>query len=195
MFEWTANNIAGALVAQTFNRDVVAICPNCIWTGYECDLLIVRRDLRLIDIEIKISRADLKKDASKDKWWKHYTYHGPGKGTDYHKPPLPRAWPAKVWKHYYALPAAIWNDSLLEFLPSQNSGIILMHEGDHNGPWMQVKRPAKVCKEAGKISAEQAIDIARLVNLRYWKVCDQLAAAKKKVEHAGRLEDIIINNQ
>ena len=89
------------------------LVDNCNWTGNECDVLGVTTDLRIIDVEVKISRADLKADARKDKWWRSLTWdEATAKGYDTsnwnpwaHREP--RDWPRKVWKHYYALPAAI----------------------------------------------------------------------------------------
>lgn len=66
---WSEHAIARALVRQTFNRKYLVVVPNCNWTGHECDLLVVTENLRIIDVEIKISRADLKADAKKEKWW------------------------------------------------------------------------------------------------------------------------------
>lgn len=62
--KWTEKTIARALAQQTFNRKYLVVVPNCNWTGYEADILAVTENLRLIDVEIKISRADLKADAS-----------------------------------------------------------------------------------------------------------------------------------
>jgi len=71
---WTEQSIARAIALQTLDRKCVVLVDNCSWTGHECDVLGVTRDLRIIDVEVKISRADLKADARKDKWWKYLTY-------------------------------------------------------------------------------------------------------------------------
>lgn len=54
---WNANLIAGALARQFFQRKHLVVVPQCNWTGHECDLLVVTTDLRVIDVEIKVSRA------------------------------------------------------------------------------------------------------------------------------------------
>ncbi|EQD46835.1 hypothetical protein B2A_08707, partial [mine drainage metagenome] len=69
---WSEQRIAAALARQIFIDDSVVVVPNCNWTGHECDLLIVTRRLRVIDVEIKISRADLRVDACKDKWYHNW---------------------------------------------------------------------------------------------------------------------------
>lgn len=66
---WNEGMIARAISLQTLNRRCVLLVDRCNWTGNECDVLAVTVDLRVIDVEIKISRADLKADAAKDKWW------------------------------------------------------------------------------------------------------------------------------
>jgi hypothetical protein len=66
---WSERLIARAIALQTFKRRYLMAVPNCNWTGHECDLLVVTDNLRIIDVEVKISRADLKADAKKEKWW------------------------------------------------------------------------------------------------------------------------------
>src|SRR5665647_1791262 len=97
---WNEGNIARAISLQTLGRKCVVLVDNCNWTGHECDVLGVTTDLRIIDVEVKISRADLKADAKKDKWWQRFGYHW----DDREKPATPLTHPRKVWKHYYALP-------------------------------------------------------------------------------------------
>lgn len=161
--KWTESAVAHALVHQVFDRQYLAVVPRCNWTGNECDLLVVTDNLRLIDVEIKCSRDDLKADAKKSKWWYHLGWRAKG-------PQRRRLWPAKVWKHYYALPADIWDDSLYAVLGSEASGVLLLTESKHtrSGYKVDVRRRAKPCREAEPIGAQAAIDIARLASLRMW---------------------------
>lgn len=178
--KWTEKNIAGALATHTnaFSRKYLCVIPNCSWTGNECDLLVVTENLRIIDVEIKISRSDLKADAKKYKWQHGFDpeldggYGNWGKHT-----PRKREWPNKVWKHYYAMPLEIWDDKLFESMPSTNSGVILMHQ-QHGKIYPMVKRIAKPCRDAEQISAANAIDIARLASLRMWDAYQKLEAAQ-----------------
>lgn len=172
--KWSANHIQRALGTQIFNRGSLLVMPNTWWTGAEIDLLVVTMNRRVIDCEIKISRADLKADAKKTKWyhawdWKSDQKWYPGaKGK-------PREWPAKVWKHYYVLPQDIWTDSLLESI-NPNSGVLLLDEWITRegridlGLRVNVARNAKADRNADKISAEDALDIARLSNMRMWSM-------------------------
>jgi len=61
-----AHAIARAIALQTLARRCVVLVDNCNWTGHECDVLGVTTDLRIIDVEIKISRADFRADAAKE---------------------------------------------------------------------------------------------------------------------------------
>ena len=171
--KWSENTIARALARQFFERKHLVLVPNCSWTGHECDLLVVTRDLRIIDVEVKISRADLKADAKKDKWWRRAdAFFRAGLPA----PDLPRQHPPKVWKHYYALPAEIWKPELLGCLPSQNSGVLLLAEQKCATAPLVVRcaRIARPDRAADRISAGDAIDIARLASLRMWDAFSRL---------------------
>ena len=159
---WTEQNIARAIARQTLKNKCVVLLENCNWTGHECDVLGVTLNLRIIDIEVKISRADLKADAKKDKWWQR----------DMHPP--------KVWKHYYAMPADIWKPDLLECLPSAASGVLLMRWQADGVAVASVERHAKPAKDATRLKLEEVMDIARLANLRMWE-------SYKKLESLERL--------
>lgn len=168
---WSETSIARALALQTFNKKNLVVVPNCLWTGYECDLLVVTPDLRIIDVEVKISRADLKADAKKDKWWHRGFGNWDSTGCRWETPlPTAHQWPPKIWKHYYAMPAEIWKPELLENI-NVNSGILLLKEQVGGGAdiVVRVERQAKPNRAAGKISPAEAIDIARLASLRMWE--------------------------
>lgn len=156
-----------AMLHQTFQRKAVIIVPECSWTGSECDLLVVHDSLRIIDVEIKVSRADFKRDAAKDKWWRRVSWSM--------GPPQHLEWPRRVWKHYFAMPADVWKPELTEFLPSAASGVILVRD---RGSFMhaEVERRATPNKDAEPISPKACVDLARLAGLRMW---DALATAQK----------------
>lgn len=170
---WTESVIAGAISRQTLARKCVVLVDNCNWTGHECDVLAVTMNLRIIDVEVKISRADLKADAKKDKWWHRIGW------SSHHGPDAPRLHPRKVWKHYYALPAEIWRPELLASLPSPASGVILMREQGNTGTPVvaEVVRRATPARDAYRLNPEEVMDIARLANLRMWDAYKRLEAA------------------
>lgn len=180
---WSERTIAAALARQTFKRKYLVVVPNCNWTGHECDLLVVTENLRIIDVEIKISRADLKADAKKDKWWRRFgSVYDPERHQYVERPKQPLQHPQRVWKHYFAMPAEIWDDSLLEFLPSPASGVILLRDGS----WPQtelmatVARRATPSRQADRISHEQAVNIARLASLRMWDAYDAVERERRE---------------
>lgn len=174
---WSEHSIVRAIALQTLSRKCVVLVDNCSWTGHECDVLGVTHDLRIIDVEVKISRADLKADARKDKWWHRqgYTWRGEAQPE-----PVARPWPPKVWKHYYAVPADIWKPELLDCLPSKASGVLLLREGrlDPREIYVECERRSTPNKDATKLTPAQAVDIARLANLRMWEAYRALDAAR-----------------
>lgn len=177
--KWSEQIIARAIAVQTLARKCVVLVDNCNWTGHECDVLGVTMDLRIIDVEVKISRADLKADAKKDKWWRRkdgfmWCQEGPL------APDLPRTWPPKVWKHYYAMPQEIWKPELLDCLPSQASGVILMREQRNSTTPVvaDVVRRATPAKDAYRLQPAQVLDIARLANLRMWESYKKMSAGE-----------------
>ncbi|MCI2809369.1 hypothetical protein [Eoetvoesiella caeni] len=184
--KWSEQSIGRALAQQFFNRKYLVVVPNCNWTGYECDILAVTENLRIIDVEIKISRSDLKADAKKDKWVKR-TFTGYAPEEQIHNEQgrliqirrralydeLRLQWPRKIWKHYYALPEDIWEDNLLDSLGSPASGVLLLTQIDDR-LYVRCRRPAKPCKDADKLSPATAIDIARLASLRMWNAYQKL---------------------
>lgn len=183
MSTWSEGKIARAIALQTLARKCVVLVDRCSWTGHECDVLAVTTDLRIIDVEVKISRADLKVDARKDKWW-HRTFKGFApdrevrddagrllrvvRESQWHNEP--REWPPKVWKHYFAMPRDLWDDALFDALPSPRSGVLLVREQRNSTTPVAVEcvRRATPNKDAARISPAAAIDIARLANLRMW---------------------------
>lgn len=178
---WNEDLIAGALAHQLLNNKALVVVPRCKWTGHECDILAVTQDLRIVDIEIKISVRDLKADAKKDKWWHDWDWQidGPYQGRKHQiENRRARTLPHKVWKHYFAVPEEIWDDSLVGFLPSQNCGVIKLWDsgriGHQNRILARVHRRAKPARDYETISEAAAIDIARLASLRMWNMAARL---------------------
>lgn len=171
---WSEKNIGKALHWQILDRRCVIVVPRCSFAGHEADLLAVTPDLRLIDFEIKISRSDLKADLQKDKWWESTMWfrdHVTKKRKAAHL--NQRAHPPKVWKHYYVVPLEIWKDELFDSIPPASGVLTVSRAGrehwNRGGVVVDVVRRAKPAKDAYKISAEEAICIARLASVRMWE--------------------------
>lgn len=171
---WSEHLIAGEIARQTLARRCLVLVDNCNWTGHECDVLAVTRDLRIIDVEVKISRADLKADAKKAKWWHPLTYDEKvsagidPRSREWWDAKIAAEWPRKVWKHYYAMPKEIWKPELLDCLPSKASGVLLLHRKPSGNIVVTCERRSTPNKDASRLTPAQAIDIARLANLRMW---------------------------
>jgi hypothetical protein len=166
--KWTEREIARTLALQIFHRKQLVVVPNCGWPGSECDIFVVRHDLRLVDVEIKISRSDLKADAVKEKWFEPYKWLSGNYVPPEQRIRVPRTHPHKIWKHYSALPDSIWKDDLAASI-SPHSGILLLREHQRMGCIARVHRQAKPNKEAQPVSAADVVDIARLVSVRLWE--------------------------
>lgn len=181
---WNEHLIARAISLQTLARKCVVLVDNCNWTGHECDVLGVTVDLRIIDVEVKISRSDLKADAKKDKWWRALSYgQAADRGRDVsrwnpweHREPAEH--PRKVWKHYYALPKEIWTPDLFDCLPSKSSGVLLVTDRDGKIE-VSCARRATPNKDAYRLTSQNVMDIARLANLRMWDSYYRLNIAAK----------------
>ena len=159
---WSEASIGKALAFNLLTNRSVLVVPNCGWTGHECDLLVIEKGLRLIDVEVKISRADLKADMKKEKWW----HRRPWSRQDHSGERKARRWPDKVWKHYYALPESIWTADLLLAIPPASGVLALRKEGANVK--IKVLRNAKPNRDAKPITHADAIDLARLASLRMW---------------------------
>lgn len=174
---WSERMIARAIGDQVLHRKCIVLLNNTSWTGHEADILGVTMDLRLIDIEVKISRSDLKADYHKDKWWTRLWSHLDG-------PPQLNGWPPKVWKHYYALPQEIWKPELAESLPSPKSGILLLARGQDERIAVHCVRRAVPDRECSRLTAADALDVARLANLRMHEAHAELEAHAIRRVHA-----------
>lgn len=177
--KWDERTIAAAIARQVFQRKCLLLVDNCQWARDEADVLAVTRDLRLIDVEIKISRADLKADAAKEKWW-HRGFGTIVDGKWVRPPATAKLWPHRIWKHYYAMPAEIWKPELLAAIHSPMSGVILLREQANGIAVARVERRSKPDRDAKRLNAEEVLDIARLANLRLWDAYATIASLSRE---------------
>ena len=179
--KWSEASVGHAVMHQIMDRAAIVI-PNCSYTGYEADLLVVTRDMRIIDVEIKISRSDLKADMKKDKWWDR-GWGGITKRWNATRPePTLRTHPPKVWKHYYVMPAKVWDAKLFSDIP-EASGVIVVsgHDKINAKVLMRVVRAAKPDRKAERITPSEALNLGRLCNLRMWDKTMTIAASKRRL--------------
>lgn len=147
-------------IANKFNFRQNLIVPNLHWSlfRYELDMLIIRKSGFGIEVEIKVSKADLKKDATK---------------RNCHND-------KRIRELYFAVPEHLY-EACLEFCPV-DAGIILVGYEDYwqGGKRLStfLKRPAIVRKEAVKFTDKEINYIARLGCMRVWKLKQKLTEAK-----------------
>jgi hypothetical protein len=162
MSAWTEGRIGTALARGPFAGHLCAV-PNCTWIGHECDILVVAKNLKVIDVEVKVSRSDLRADIRKDKWWRRTGFWTGGKRPE----PVRIEWPDRVWKHYYCIPSEIWTDDLLDAIP-KCSGVLLIRDDGRPVPRVVVRRRVTACPDAKPLKPEAIVTIARLASLRMW---------------------------
>lgn len=121
------------------------VVNNVYFTGHECDLLCVNKSMKAIEFEIKVSRRDFIADAKKAKWQK----------------------PPSAWKHYYVMPQSIYSDDMLELLPCQKSGILLIGDG-YVRPSINYKKRAEP-HDVGAINQATLLELTRLATARLWR--------------------------
>lgn len=181
--KWTAREICRQLYIQAFRGKHLIVCPNTYWPGNETDLFVVRCDLRLMEVEIKISRSDLKADKHKEKWFEPWKFE-PGQPwlPKAERPRIRRTHPLRIWKHYYCMPETVWKEGLEPEIPP-TSGIILMRDHrTHPGCWLH--RQAKPAKTADRITPEELADIARMQSHKMWDAFAEVDRAKRERESA-----------
>jgi hypothetical protein len=183
----TADDITRCLAANLFASDLVVV-DRCTWPGAECDLLVVTNRCQVIDVEIKISRADLKADREKSKWYRQPDYLW----REDHGPPMPKNmpldWPKNVWKHYYAVPASLWRPEFVNLI-KHASGVITVdvaraeaserrREAQALKPpsqWFhKVVRRAKPNPNYAPLEAGELRKVAHLTSFRLWRCYDEM---------------------
>lgn len=179
--KWTAGQIGHSLYYHVFAQKHAVVLENCYYPGSECDVLIVRNDLRLMEIEIKISRADLKADAKKDKWFKYIPPSGRRWAHKSECDVQKLEWPNKIWKHYYCVPEEIWGADLIASIPLK-SGVLLIREWRPDMPAISVIRQAKPNKDAKPMPAADLVDIARYCNVRMWDALKDVRDRQARAE-------------
>ncbi len=151
-------------LANWLNYRANLIVPNVYWgmTGFhECDLLVVSKAGYLTEIEIKVTKSDLR--ADKKKWHGHRSL--------------------RIKRLFFALPDYL--EHCVDLVPERAGIILVRPEGNVPGvypyhPRCRATRPAQRNKDAGKISEADRYKIARLGALRIWNLKRQLAWCRKQ---------------
>ena len=126
-----------------FNPRVNLVIPNVSWGmfRYELDLVVMTKQGCLYEVEIKVSRADLKKDLQKRH--KHIN--------------------DKIKYLYFAITRPLLD--LIELIPKE-AGVFVVEEGgkDYNSYCKLIREPK--CKSEYKVTEQERYQLARLGTLR-----------------------------
>lgn len=143
-------------VAEFFKPRVNTIVPNISWgLGiHECDLLIVTKAGHAIEVEIKISKADMIADKSKR--------HGHNS--------------EKIRQLYFAIPEAL--KSHIAHIP-ERAGIMLVIEYPHECK-ARIFRKSKLNMQARKLTPEEILHVARLGTMRIFTLKKKIVELSKK---------------
>ena len=157
MSEFTEESIAKYINSKLYKDMHITMLNNTYWPGHESDMLVITRDMKAIEIEIKISKQDFKADRLKKKW-SGFTVHKHSKSKVKNK----------IWKHYFCMPSHLYSKDILEFLPNPNCGVILLKMHKCGTITHHFVKNAKAFKNCSLLSKRDVYNVARLVNLRYW---------------------------
>ena len=172
---WSAKTVGHAVLHHIMDKAAIVV-PNCNYTGYEADLLVVPSNRKFVDVEIKIDRSDLKADMKKDKWWVR----------SWRKEEVRREFAPDIWKHYFVMPAKVWDDKLLGDIPA-TSGVITIDSYPHTGSKVRAKvvKVAKPNRAAKTVTPEECFALGRLCNLRMW---DRFMAIQQGERRLGEVK-------
>lgn len=136
---------------------------------WEADLIAVNQAGYITEVEVKISLADLKRDAGKRKHRMRLQDQEAGTDTIY---------TTKVRAFWYAMPRQVWEQAAAKLVAvREDAGIILVY-ADPGTPARnipprlraEIARKPKLNPKAKKIALQGRYKLARLGTLRYWDV-------------------------
>jgi hypothetical protein len=151
-------------LAAYFDYRQNIIVPNISWgiNIHECDLLIIRKSGYGIEVEIKISKSDLKADAKKS--------HNHNDIAN------------RISELYFAIPDFL--QDCIDFIPD-HAGILILSRNKyyHYYNFLEVKRlrKAKVNKNRNKFCDNEILKIAHLGTMRIWKLKQNIIETKRKI--------------
>jgi hypothetical protein len=139
-------------VAEYFDYRRNLIVPNVYWgmgLNHEADILLLSKAGYATEIEIKVSRADLVRDASK--------HHG-------HESDIIKAF-------WFAVPAPL-SVFALDFIPAE-AGLLSVFERPRRGApgyrrEAKMERAPKLRQRSRKFTESEREQLARLAAMRYW---------------------------
>ena len=143
-------------LARFFKFASNLIVPNISWglNLHECDLLILTDSGYATEVEIKISKSDLKKD--KEKLHEHSS--------------------SRIKKFYFAIPETIIPiEFALEHIPERAGLIVVNSKGS-----CVIKRECIPIKNPEKFNERDRLKMARLGALRIWNLKEKVIKLRKE---------------
>jgi hypothetical protein len=151
--KFTAKDVELA-VAGYFKPRRNLICPNIHWgmgINHECDVFVLKKTGYAYEIEIKVSRGDLKKDLKKKR----------GHNSN------------KLRRLYFAIPEYLIESK--DLIP-RHAGILVIGK---YGKVTEIRK-AKDNKEAVRISDNERFHLAHLACMRIWKLKAKIKKLQKR---------------
>lgn len=142
------------MVGRYFHPRANLVVPNVSWGMgiHECDLLVATKAGYLLEVEIKVTKADLIRDALK--WHQHRN--------------------DKIKHLWFAIPSYL--EDCIEHIP-ERAGIITVSPPKNDG-WLRQRvrklREPQTNKAATPITERERYMLARLGALRIWGLKDKL---------------------
>ncbi len=164
------------------------ITPNALFYAWESDLLTVTPEGHVVEIEIKISRSDLKQDLLKPKHSQGMLMNGSffekpeGVATtlnEQHELDRQQAGEVECRRPNYfcfAMPCKVYRQRPLVPIPPY-AGVYTV---DEDGRVFEERRPVQLHTE--RIGTNDLLELARRIHYRYW---DQLRRAQHAPETLG----------
>jgi len=153
----TVNDIEMA-VAEHFGIRTHIIVPNVSWGlgVHECDLLSVTKAGYATEIEIKVSRQDIKADLKK-----RHTHKS-----------------SKIKYLYFAIPDVL-RDSI-EFIPDK-AGIFIISKDNYGDIICIEERKPVACEFARKLTDKEILKVATLGTMRIWNMKKVINTQNKEI--------------
>lgn len=149
-------------VASFFDWRQNIIVPNVSWgiNIHECDLLIIRKSGCGIEVEIKISKADLKKDGEKRHG--HFDFNH------------------RIKELWFAIPDYL--QDYIDLIP-ERAGILVLDKCLDYGYHINLKilRKPKINMKARKFTDQEILKVAHLGTMRIWNLKRNIIETRRKL--------------
>jgi hypothetical protein len=148
-------------IASFFDYRKNIIVPNVSWgvNLHECDLLVIRSSGYGIEVEIKISKSDLRADAKKP----HHHHDRMG----------------RISELYFAMPD--YMSDCVEYVP-EHAGILLISRHDERYLGLSILRKPTINKNRRKFTNEEILKVAHLGTMRIWNLKRNINSYNRKLK-------------